>query len=87
MLSSWGQALSQGDRSDFDPGRKWEATPPGYSTCKRAWKWLAPHHRATTTWTYYGSPEKLEKYGNAGRCSHLWEKSEMGMQRKTGSRI
>ena len=37
--------------------------------------------------TYYGSPEKLQKYRNAGRCSSLWEKSEMGKQRKIGSGI
>ena len=37
--------------------------------------------------TYYGSPEKLEKYRNAGRCNPLWEESEMGMQRKIGAGI
>ena len=37
-------------------------------------------HRATPAQTYDGSQEKLEKYGNAGRCSRLWE-SEMRMQK------
>ena len=31
MLSTCGQALSQGDGSDFDPGGNREATPPGDS--------------------------------------------------------
>ena len=29
---------------------------------------MTPHHRATSAQTYYGSPVKQEKYGNAG----LW---------------
>ena len=41
----------------------WEATPPGYRACVRAWRWLAPHHRATPAQTFYGSPGKLENTG------------------------
>ena len=62
MLNSCGHALSQGAGSDFHPRCNWEATPPGYSACVRAWRWLAPHHGATPAQTYYGSPVKLEKY-------------------------
>ena len=29
-----------------------------------------------------GSPVKLEKYRNAGRCGQLWEELETGLQRK-----
>ena len=46
MLNSCGHALSQGDVNDFHPICKWEATPPGYSTCVRAWRRLAPCHGA-----------------------------------------
>ena len=42
MLSSCGHALSQGNGSDFHPGYNWQATAPGYSTCMRAWRRLAP---------------------------------------------
>ena len=35
MLNSCGHALGQGDRSDFNPGWNWEATPSGYNTCMR----------------------------------------------------
>ena len=42
MLSSCGLALSQGNSSDLDPGHNWEATPPGYNACVRAWRWLTP---------------------------------------------
>ena len=45
---------------------------------------MAPRHGATPAWTYYGSPVKLEEYGNAGRCNRLWEELEMGLQRKIG---
>ena len=69
MLNNCGHALSQGDGSDFNPGCKWESTPPGYSTCMRAWRRLAPCHEVTPAWTYYGSPVKLEEYGDAGRCN------------------
>ena len=76
MLNSCGLALSQRDGSDFHSGCNWEV---------RAWRQFALSHRATPAWTYYGSPEKLEKkYENAGRCNQLWEESEMGMQRKIG---
>ena len=68
MLNSCDSALSQGDGSDFSPVCNWEATPPGYGTCVRAWRRLAPHHGAMPAWTYYGSPVKLEEYGDAGRC-------------------
>ena len=68
MLNSCGLALSQGDGSDFHPRRNWEATPPGYNTCVRAWRRLSQCHGATTAQTYYGSPVKLKEYGNAGRC-------------------
>ena len=87
MLNSCGHALNQGGGSDFNPGCNWEATPPGYSACVRAWRRLAPHPGATPARTYYGSPEKLEKYGNAGKCSRLWEESEMGLQRNIGAGI
>ena len=69
MLNSCGPALSQGDGSDFNLRCNWEATPPGYSACMRAWRGLALCHGATPAQTYYGIPENLEKYGNAGRCS------------------
>ena len=72
MLNSCGHALSQGDGSDFNPWRNWEATPPGYSACVRA---------------DYGSLVKLEKYGNAGSCGQLWEESEMVWQRKIGAEV
>ena len=52
-----------------------------------AWRTLAPHHRATPARTYYGSPVKLEKYGNAGSCGQLWEELEMVWQRKVGAGI
>ena len=87
MLNSCGHALSQGDGSDFHPRCNWEATPPGYSACMRAWMRLAPHQGATPAQTYYGSPVKLEKYGNAGSCGQLWEESEMVQQRKIGAGI
>ena len=67
MLNSCGPALSQGDGSDFHPRSNWDAMPPGYSACVRAWRRLAPCHGATPAWTYYGSPGKLEGYRNAGR--------------------
>ena len=38
MLSSCGPALSPGDGSDFHPRWDWEATPPGYRACVRAWR-------------------------------------------------
>ena len=69
MLNSCGHALSQGDWSDFHPRCNWEATPPGYGTCVRAWRRLAPCNGATPAQTYYGSPVKLEEYGNAARCN------------------
>ena len=47
MLNSCGHALSQGDGSDFNPECNWEATPPGYRACMRAWRRLAPCHGAT----------------------------------------
>ena len=61
MLNSRGHALSQGDGSDFNPRCNWEVTPPGYSTCMRAWRRLAPYHGATPAQTYYGVPVKLEE--------------------------
>ena len=87
MLNSCGPALSQGDGSDFNPCCNWEANPPGYRVCVRAWRWLSPHYRATPAWTYYSIPVKLEKYGNAGSCGQLWEESEMVHQRKIGAGI
>ena len=69
MLNSCGHALSQGNGSDFHPRGNWEATPPGYSICVRAWRILAPSNGATPAQTYCGSPVKLEEYGNAGRCN------------------
>ena len=71
MLNSCGQALSQEDGSDFHPRCNWEAIPPGYSAIVRAWRRLAPWQGATPAQTYYGSPVKLEEYGNAGRCNWL----------------
>ena len=41
---------------------------------------MAPHHRATPAQTYDSSLEKLEKYGNADRCSPC------GRSRKRGCR-
>ena len=61
MLNSCGHALSQGDGSDFHPSCNWEATAPGYSTCVRAGRRLAPCPGATPARTYYGSPVKLEE--------------------------
>ena len=61
MLDSHGHALSQGDGSDFHPECNWEATPPGYRACLRAWRRLAPCHGATPAQTYYGSPVKPEE--------------------------
>ena len=61
MLNSCGHALSQGDGSDFHPRCNCEATPPGYSTCGRTWRRLAPCHGATPAQTYYANPVKLEK--------------------------
>ena len=87
MLNGCGHSLSQGDGSDYDSGCKRKATPPGYSAFVRAGRWLAPRHWATPAWTYYGGLIKLEKYGNSGRCSQLWEESEMGLQRKIGAGI
>ena len=69
MLNSCGLALSQGDGSDFYPEYNWEASPPGYRARGRAWRSLAPCHGAAPAQTYYGSPVKLEEYGNAGRCN------------------
>ena len=69
MLNSSGHALSQGDGSDFNPWYNWEATPPGYRACVRAWRLLVPYHRTTPAWTYYGSPVKLEKIQE---CWQLW---------------
>ena len=82
-----GLALSQGDGSDFNPWCNWEATLPGYSACMRAWRWLPPCHGATPAQIYYGSPVKLEKYGNAGSCGQLWKELEMVQQRKIGAGI
>ena len=87
MLNSCGHALIQGAGSDFPTRCNWEAAPPGYRACVRAWRRLALCHGATPAQTYYGSQEKLEKYGNAGRCIRLWEESGMGMQRKIGAGI
>ena len=67
MLNGCGPALSKGDGSDFHPRGNWEATPPGYRVCVKAWRRLAPCHGATPAQTYYGSPVKLEECGNAGR--------------------
>ena len=61
VLSSCGHALSQGDGIDSNPGCNWEATPPRYSTCVRAWRRLAPCHGATPAQTYYGSPVEPEE--------------------------
>ena len=63
MLNSCGHALSQGDGSDLHPRCNCEATPPGYSTCGRTWRRLAPCHGATPAQTYYANPVKLEKIG------------------------
>ena len=41
-------------------------------------------HRAIPAQTYYGSPVKLEEYGNAGSCGQLGEELEMVRQRKFG---
>ena len=62
MLNSCGLALNQGGESDFHPRCNWEATPPGYRACVRAWRRLASCHGATPAQTYYGSPVKLEEY-------------------------
>ena len=67
MLNSCALALNQGDVSDFHPRCNWEATPPGYSACMRAWRRLAPCPGATPAQAYYGSPVKLKEYRNAGR--------------------
>ena len=77
MLNSCGNALNQGDGSDFHPKCNWEATSPGYRAWVRAWRRLAPRHGATPAQTYYGSPVKLEKYGNAGSWGQVWEESAM----------
>ena len=61
VLNSCGHALSQRDGSDFHSRCSWEATPPGYSTCVRAWRRLAPRQGATPAQTYYGSLVKLEE--------------------------
>ena len=87
MLNSCGPALSHGNGSDFNSWCNWEATPPGYRACIRARRWLDPHHRATPARTYYGCPEKLEEYKNAGRCGQLWEELEMVRQKKIGTGI
>ena len=87
MLNSCGHALSQGNGSDFNPWRNWEAMPPGYRAYIRAWRWLAPSHGATPAQTYYGSSVKLEKYRNAGSCGQLWEELEMVQQKKIGAGI
>ena len=63
MLNSCGHALSQGDGSEFHPRWEWEATPPSYRACVRAWRRLAPRHGATPAQTSYGSPVKLEEKG------------------------
>ena len=63
MLNSCGHALIQEAGNDFHPRCNWEATPPGYSACVRAWRWLAPCHGVSPAQTYCGSPEKLEEQG------------------------
>ena len=76
MLNSCGHALSQGDGSEFHPRCNWEATPPGYSTCMRAWRRLAPGHGATPAQTYSGSPVKLEEQGmlaGVTDCRRSWK--------------
>ena len=88
MLDSFGHALSQGDGSNFNLWHNWEATLT--LVIAPVWElgddWL--HTTGTMpAWTYYGSPEKLEKYENTGKCSQLWEESEIGMQRKIGPGI
>ena len=93
MLNSCGRALSQRVGSDCNPGCNWEATPPGYSTCMRAWRRLAPHHRATPDGTYYGSPEKLENTGmlaavaNCGRSRKWYGRGRLvlGFKSRCGS--
>ena len=80
MLSSYGQALSQGDGSDFHPGCNWEATSPGYSPCVRTWRSLTSHHRATPagltmvaqkSWKYSGMLAGVAGYGRSRKwgCS------------------
>ena len=75
-------------KHNFDPCCTWEAAPPGYSApaLELGNDWLHGTG-ATPAKTYCSSREKLEKYGNAGRCSQLWEESEMGLQRKIGTGI
>ena len=76
MLNSCGHALSQGEVSDFHPGYNWEATPPGYNTCVRAWRWLVhttgPHLPGLTmaqkSWENMGM---LASVANCGR-SRKW---------------
>ena len=63
VLNGCGLALSQGDGSDLQPRCNWEAIPPSYRACMRAWRRLAPCHGATPSQTYYGSPVKVEEKG------------------------
>ena len=62
----------------------------GYRAFLRAWrcsKLFLKAWDATPAQTYFGSPVKLEKYGNVGSCGQLWEESEMVWQRKIGAGI
>ena len=70
MLNSCGLALSQGEGSDFHPGCNWEATnsPWLQSLCKSL-EMIGSTPQGHTCPDNYGSSEKLEKYGNAGKCS------------------
>ena len=60
---------------------------PWLQSLHKSLEMIGSHNRTTPARTYYGSSEKLEKYGNAGRCSRSWEESEMGLQRKVGAGI
>ena len=76
MLNSCGHALSQGDGIDSNPGCNWEGTPPGYSTCVRAWRRLSVRLGATPAQTYCGSPVKLEEQGmlaGVTDCRRSWK--------------
>ena len=75
-----GHALSQRDGSVFNPWHNWEATPPGYSTCMRAWRWLAPHPGATAAWTYYAAQKS---WRNTGMLAGV---ASCGMSQKWGCR-
>ena len=63
--------------------------------CVRAWRRLAPHHRAMPARTYYGSPKNLENTGmlvGVANCGRSWKwgcrgKLALGFKPRHGSHV